>query len=142
MSTVFKEFLHEQAQKHGTEAEGGKAKVDEWRSAIQRLFAQIRGWLKDSDPQGLIEIKESQVEIREPGLGVYSVPRLDLSVFGKWIGIIPKARKTVGTVKPPQKLAPESATGRVDVTDELRRYVLYRFDEGGRDVWLIDDPDP
>ena len=29
--------------------------------------------------------------------------------------------------------------GRVDMTDELRRYVLYRFVEEGRDVWLIDD---
>ena len=35
--------------------------------------------------------------------------------------------------------APERAAGRVDITDELRRYVLYRFQEDGSDVWLIDD---
>jgi hypothetical protein len=26
----------------------------------------------------------------------------------------------------------------VDITDELRRYVLYRFRQDGRDSWLID----
>ena len=138
MTTAFREFLHQQAGKHQAEANAGKATVDEWRAAIERLFLQIRAWLKESDPEGLIEIEQSQEEVREPGLGRYRVPRLNLRAFGKWIGIIPKARKTVGTTQPPQKSAPERAAGRVDMTDELRRYVLYRFQEGGRDVWLID----
>ena len=99
----------------------------------------MRGWLKESDPEGVIEIEEGHQEITEPGLGRYRVPRLNLRAFGKWIGIIPKARRTVGTATPPQKSAPQRAAGRVDMTDELRRYVLYRFQEGGGDVWLIDD---
>src|SRR5207245_3718035 len=93
-----------------------------------------------SDPEGLIEIQEAQQDVTEPGLGRYRVPRLDLRAFGKWIGIIPKARKTVGTATPPQKSAPERAAGRVDITDELRRYVLYRFQDGN-EVWLIDGLD-
>jgi hypothetical protein len=141
MSTAFREFLQQQAKKHQAEAEAGKATVDEWRTAIERLFNQIRQWLKESDPEGLIEIEESQEEIREPGLGRYRVPRLDFRAFGKWIGIIPKARKTVGTAIPPQKSAPQRAEGRVDITDELRRYVLYRFRDNGRDSWLIDGLD-
>jgi len=138
MSTTFKEFLQQQAKKHQAEVGAGKAIIDEWRTAIQHLFSQIREWLKESDPEGVVEIVESQEDVREPGLGRYRVPRLDLNVFGKWIGIIPKARRTVGTAKPPQKSAPERAEGRVDITDEMRRYVLYRFREGDKDVWLID----
>jgi hypothetical protein len=138
MSTIFKEFLHQQAEKHQAEASVAKAEVDEWRAAIRRLYDQIRAWLKESDPEAIIEIEESLQDITEPGLGRYSVPRLNLRVFGKWIGIIPKARRTVGSAKPPQKSAPERATGRVDITDELRRYVLYRFKEGDQDVWMID----
>jgi hypothetical protein len=138
MATTFKEFLRQQAEKHQAEAEAGKAMVNEWREAIRRLFEQIKQWLKESDPGGVIEIEESEEEIREPGLGRYRVPRLNLRAFGKWIGIIPKARKTVGRATPPQKSAPERAEGRVDITDELRRYVLYRFREGDHDVWLID----
>jgi hypothetical protein len=138
MSAPFREFLLQLAKKYQAEAEAGKAVIDEWRAAVERLFNQIREWLKESDPDGLIEIKQSEAEVNEPGLGRYRVPRLDLRVFGKWIGIIPKARRTVGTATPPQKSAPERALGRVDITDELRRYVLYRFREGDHDVWLIE----
>jgi hypothetical protein len=134
MSTAFREFLHQKAQNY----EAGKATIDEWRAAIGNLFGQLREWLKEADPEGVIEIKEGQELVREPSLGGYRVPRLDLNVFGKWIGIIPKARRTVGTAIPPQKSTPERAEGRVDITDELRRYVLYRFREGDRDLWMID----
>jgi hypothetical protein len=141
MSTGFKEFLHEQALKHQAEAEAAKAAVAEWRAAINALFHQLRQWLKESDPDGLIEIEDSEQEIKEPGLGRYKVPRLNLQVFGKWIGIIPKAYRSVGIAKPPRKNAPEHAKGRIDITDELRRYVLYRFQENGSDVWYIDGLD-
>jgi hypothetical protein len=138
MTTAFTELLRKLAAEKGAEAERGKATVDEWRSAIERLFAQMRAWLRESDPEGVIEIEEGQQEIMEPSLGRYRVPRLHLRAFGKWIGVIPKARNTVGTATPPQKSAPQRAAGRVDITDELRRYVLYRFQEDGRDVWMID----
>ena len=139
MTTAFKEFLRQQAEKHQAEARAGKATLDEWRAAIEQLFAQVRAWLKESDPEGVIEIEEGHQDVTEQGLGRYRVPSLNLRAFGKWIGIIPKARKTVGTAKPPQKSAPERAAGRVDITDELRRYVLYRFRDDGREVWVIDD---
>jgi hypothetical protein len=139
MSTTFTEFLREQAAKREAEAKAGKAAIDEWRAAVERLLAQIRGWLAESDPDGIIQIKDGEQELREPGLGRYRVPRLDLRALDKWIGIIPKARLTVGTAKPPRKDAPERAEGRVDITDELRRYVLYRFRQDGGDLWLIDD---
>jgi hypothetical protein len=139
MTPDFRDFLRQRAEIERAEAASCNSIVEEWRAAIERLFAQMRGWLKDSDPEGFIEIKESLHEVEEPGLGRYQVPRLDLRAFRKWIGLIPKARRTVGTAKPPQKAAPQRAAGRVDMTDELRRYILYRFPEDGRDVWLIDD---
>jgi hypothetical protein len=141
MSTVLKSFLQEQAKKYQAEAEAGKATVTEWRTAIVALFGDIRKWLNESDPDGIIEIEESEQEIKEPGLGRYKVPRLNLLVFGKWIGLIPKACRTVGVAKPPRKGAPEHAKGRIDITDELRRYVLYRFQENGCDAWYIDGLD-
>src|SRR5438445_2216746 len=140
MSTTFKEFLQQEAKKHQADAHAGKAMIEEWRASIARLLLQIQEWLKESDPDGLIEVEESHEDVREPSLGRYRVPRLNLRAFGKWIGIIPKARRTVGTANPPQKSAPKRADGRVDITDELRRYVLYRFREGDQDVWLIDSP--
>jgi hypothetical protein len=142
MSTTFKEFLQEQAKKHQAEAQAGQATVDEWHAAVKRLFSEMRAWLKESDPDGFIEVKEGEQKITEPGLGEYRVPRLDLHAFGKWVGIIPKARGTVSAAHPPQKAAPGRAIGRVDITDELRRYVLYRVQENGREAWVIDDLPP
>ncbi len=140
MSTAFTEFLREQAAKQAAEAERGKVIVDEWRAAIERLFDRIRGWLAQSDPDHIIQIEERQHEMDEEGLGRYRVPRLDLRAFGKWIGIIPKARNTVGAARPPLRSVPERAAGRVDITDEVYRYILYRFrKEGAEDDWVIDD---
>ena len=28
----------------------------------------------------------------------------------------------------------------MDITDEIRRYVLYRFGQGAEEQWLMDDP--
>src|SRR5438045_2326071 len=117
MTTTFQDFLRQKAERYQAEVTTGRAAVDEWRAAIERLFAQLRAWLKQSDTEGVIEVKESQEEVREQGLGRYHVPRLDLRAFGKWIGIIPKARKTVGTAHPPQKPVPQRAAGRVDIMD-------------------------
>src|SRR6266404_6173797 len=137
MNATLKQFLHEQVAKNQI----GKAEIDEWRSAVERLFIQIRGWLKEADPEGVIEIDQTDEFVNEPGLGRYRVARLNLRVLGKWIGIIPKARRTIGTAKPPEKSAPARADGRVDITDEVRRYVLYRIRQGEKDVWMIDNLD-
>src|SRR5437016_9144663 len=103
MTTSFTEFLRKQE----VAARTSKVVIAEWRTAIEQLFAQIRSWLADSDPDGFIEIEERDQELREEGLGRYRVPRLDLRVFGKWIGIIPKARQTIGSAQPPRASAPE-----------------------------------
>jgi hypothetical protein len=114
--------------------------VDDWRSAIDRLFGQIRAWLADSDPSGIIQIEEREHEVQEEGLGVYRVPRLDLRAFGKSVAIIPKAIHTIASARPPQKSVSERASGRIDITNEVRRYVLYRFrDDTGSDIWMIND---
>ena len=143
MSTTFTQFLREQAEKHEAEVRSGKATVDEWRAAIDQLVSQVRKWLAESDAEGIIKIKARDPELVEEGMGRYRVPRLDLHVFGKWIGIIPKARNTIASATPPPRSAPVRATGRVDITDEVRRYILYRFpqDDAG-DMWLIDDLRP
>jgi hypothetical protein len=136
MNTALKQFLHEHAKKH----EDGKALVEEWRSAIEHLFSKIRVWLNDSDSDGVIEIQQTELVVSEPGIGRYRVPCLNLDMLGKWVGIIPIARINAGSVKPPGKSAPERATGRIDITDDVRRYVLYRCGEGAQYEWLIQSP--
>src|SRR5262245_19835549 len=116
MSAVFTQFLREQAAKRAGEAERARAVVDEWRAAIEALYGQFRAWLAESDPDRVVRVEQRDQEVKENGLGQYSVPRLDLRIFDKWIGIIPKARKTVAVAPPRPQSAPERATGRIDIT--------------------------
>ncbi len=140
MSISLSDFLLQEAEKYEAQAKQNQAVIEEWRDAVQQLFRQLRAWLSEADPKGIIKIHENEHEVTEPGLGRYKIPRLDFKAFGKWIGLLPKARYTVASAKPPQKTSPERADGRVDMTDEVRRYVLYWFRGGpGEDVWLIDD---
>jgi hypothetical protein len=141
MTKTFTDFLRERATEHQEAAQSGKAVVEEWRQAIEKLFERFKAWLADSDPEHFIRIETVEHQMSEKGLGRYQVPALHLSFFGKNIFIIPKARNTVGSAHPPQSKAPQRASGRVDITDEVRRHVLYRFrQENGEDLWLIEDP--
>jgi len=136
MALTLKDVLRDHSARHSAQDEKNRTMIDEWRVAVEGLFAQLREWLKTSDPAGILRIEQAETEVHEPSLGRYRIPRLDLHSAGKWIGIIPKARKTIKTAPPPRKDVPERATGRVDITDELRRFVLYRFDTDG---WTIED---
>jgi hypothetical protein len=104
MSAAFTQFLRKQAAQEEAEIRSGRPIVEEWRSAIERVFARIRGWLAETDPDGIIKITEGEIELAEGGLGRYRVPRLELRAFDRWVGSIPKARKAMGVgVFPPGK---------------------------------------
>ena len=139
MSTSLREFLKQKGAAYKAEAEMNKVVIEEWQAAVDKLFKQLQEWLVAADPEGIIQTKYTQIEVAEPGLGRYQINRLNLRAFGKWVGLIPKARKTVKVATPQQNGAPEHATGRVDITDEIRRYVLYRFSRETGDEWFIDD---
>ena len=139
MSTSLRDFLKQKAALYATEGEKNKLTIEEWQAAVDGLFTRLEDWLRVADPEGIIRRERSEIEVKEPGLGRYPISRLDLQAFGKWVGLIPKARKTVKRAAPQQQGAPERASGRVDITDEIRRYVLYRFRQGTDDQWFIHD---
>ena len=137
----FAELLEKKAESYEIEAQQNKIIIADWTSAIRRLFDEIRGWLRDSDPKSIVKLEDKTEEIIEPNVGRYSAPRLDIKAFGKWVGIIPKALKTIKAARPPRSSVPVRATGRLDITDEITRYVLYRFTNSGEDTWHIEGPD-
>ena len=101
MSITFKEFLREQA----ATVQASQAEINDWRISIDQLYAQIRIWLADSDPNGIIQIERREHEVKEEGLGSYRVPRLDFRALGKIVAIIPKAIHTIGLAQSPQNSA-------------------------------------
>lgn len=139
MSSTFADFLREQVAKRKTETAGREEIIAEWSAALNDLYAVVRGWLRTSDPDGVLTVEDETWELKEQGLGTYTVPRIDIRGLGHWVGLVPKARYTVATATPPRKSTPERAAGRVDITDEVRRYILYRFRGEDGDLWLMDD---
>ena len=140
MTMTLKEVLRTKVQAFEAETERNKGVISDWQAAVAKLFEQLRQWIASSDPDKILEVQERKKEVSEPGLGQYTVNQLDIRGLGKWIGILPKARRTIRTAAPPQSGAPERATGRVDITDEVTRYILYRFSKDGVDDWRIEGP--
>lgn len=138
--SAFSELLVQQRETYKAESAKNQEMIQEWLQAIDKLLEQICGWLEAADPERILQVEKDNTEMHEPNLGHYLAPRLIIRAFGKRIGIIPKARKTVGTARPPRPGAPAHATGRVDITDEIRRYVLYRFDGEDDNSWFIENP--
>jgi len=137
--TSLSEFLLKKAASYEAESRKNQDIIDEWLDALRHLFDDLKAWLSKSDPNQILEVREIAIEVNEPNVGRYAAPRLDVRAFGVWVGIIPKARKTVRDARPPQAGAPARATGRVDITNEVRRYVLYRMTVEGADSWYIEN---
>lgn len=138
--TSFQEFLRKKAEEKGDD--GGRRRRDEWMDALGRLVDQIVSWLKDDDPEGVLEIGRYEVTRSETGLGAYQVPYLKIHLGDSEAVLSPVARNTVGTIGPRGGVAEtEKAEGRVDVQDGLRlkKYMLYRAIKDGRDVWYAVD---
>lgn len=140
MSSTFTEFLRQQAANRQAELARRREVIEEWTASLRGLYSSLKDWLRQSDPDGILKVEESDDwELQEEGLGKYTVPRLDLRGLGRWIGIVPKARFTVATANPPPRSTPERAEGRVDITNEVRRFILYRFRGEDGDIWMVDD---
>lgn len=139
MSATLTEFLREQAEKRKGKMAERQGVLDEWVEALNRLYDTVREWLREADPDGVLAVKTAEWKVTEEELGTYAAPRIDIHGLGRWVGFVPKARHTVGTATPPQASAPVRATGRVDITNELRRYILYRVPTDAGDEWVIDD---
>lgn len=139
MSTSLKDVLNEKAARYAAESEKNREAIEEWRRAVEALFNQLMDWLAVIDPDSHVQHELTQIKVTEPGLGQYEIARLDLRALGKWVGVIPKARKTVKSASLQQADSPERASGRVDITDEIRRFILYRFGEGTEEQWFVDD---
>jgi hypothetical protein len=139
MKTLLRDFLKERAAQYAVEYQKNKAIIEEWQEAVDRLYTQIEAWLTTADPDHIIECERSRIEVSEPSLGEYSINRLNLRAFGLGVRLIPKARRTVKRAPRQEQGALEQATGRIDMTDEGHRYLLYRFGLGAEEKWYMDD---
>jgi hypothetical protein len=132
------EFLTEQAQQMQAHAPEWKKKRDEWVQAVNRLTDQLEVWVRRADAPGILDVERVKVTRREEGVGVYEVPVLAVNLGPRRVEVIPVARNTVGSVQERADGPGQRTQGRVDITNGIRKYLLYRL-AGDAGEWVLLD---
>jgi hypothetical protein len=140
MSTL-KDFLAEQAEKLKDTQQEAARRRDEWVASVNRLNEHIRGWLRSSDPEQILEVCEEPHEIREQGIGTYTAPGLVIALGARIVRVVPIARNVVGPLSETGAVHVIRAYGRVDLTDGLSKYLMYRVEKEPEDRWSIIEED-
>jgi hypothetical protein len=133
--TSFQEFLKKKAEEQN---QGFRRELrDEWIDAVNRLIQQIDTWLTESDPEGLLDRTDFTVEKVEAGIGPYQINGLKISVGDLSVQVRPVARRVVGSSR--LREGGTEVVGRVDITDGIKKYILWRTFNDGIESWEVVD---
>ncbi len=133
---TFQEFLKQKADQEGSQER--REQREEWLAAVSRLLNQVRDYLRDSDPEGILELVPIEIQKVEPNLGVYNIAGLKIRLGEATVEVLPIGRHVVGTVQP-QGQSERRAEGRVDITDGVRKSILYRTCQENQERWYALD---
>jgi hypothetical protein len=129
-----KDFLSEKARQ--TNQLERRRRREEWVAAVHRLMGRLQDWLRQADPDHVLDVGVIPIEKRELGIGTYQVPSLDIRYDETVIRVLPVGRNVLhGRSQNGNETA--KAQGRVDITDGANKYYLYRFIENQSEQWEI-----
>ncbi len=150
MSTSFQKFLREKTK--GSDLGNRNRSRMEWLGALNRLFAQVQEWLRQSDPDDLLEVVPYEVERVEERLGIYNAPALKIRLGTDSVDVLPVGRfvsknlaiQNLQLIPGNERRWGDLSGGRVDITNGERRFQLLRSLEDGADRWYAwcDKPPP
>jgi hypothetical protein len=112
-------------------------RVAEWRRACSALFARLIEWLKE-EADGEIRVDLQDVELAEAALGVYSIPKLRITIGDDSAEVVPLGRDVIAHIQVRIDLDVR-ASGRLDLTNGIGKYPLYRCVVDGEDNWYLFD---
>jgi len=139
---TLKSFIAEQAEKLRAEGSRAAQKRDEWVAAVDRLNRQIREWLTQADPDHkFLEVRERPYPLREEGIGAYEVHGLSICLGPREVRVEPIARNVAGPFSATGVIHVNRAYGRVDLTDGLRKFMIFRIEKDPEDRWNIIEQD-
>jgi hypothetical protein len=137
-----KEFIESQAEKLRHEESQAARKRNEWVAAVDRLNQQIITWLTFADPdQAILKVSETPYHLREEGIGSYEAHGLLITVGRRALRLEPVARNVVGPLSSTGVIHVSRAYGRVDLTDGLQKYMIFRVEKDPEDRWSIVEQD-
>jgi hypothetical protein len=127
---TFKEWLKEKAD--SAPEEQRKKLLQDWTDAYSELAHNVREWLQD-DEAGRVRFGNEPITRSEEGLGSYQFSTVKIIVGDQSVDVVPVARNVIAHVGDP----PTRAAGRVDITNGIRKYALYRVVRDGNSTWRI-----
>jgi hypothetical protein len=141
MPTSFQEFLRQKVE--GSDWRDRARHRSEWLGGLRRLIQQIEAWLRESDPEGLLEQVTYDVQCVEPQLGVYDAPAMKIRLNTDYAEVRPIGRFTTHPIALQNLLfIPGNrerwgnlSGGRVDITNGERRHLLLRSADDGQERW-------
>jgi hypothetical protein len=137
-----KDFIASHAEKLRDEQSRAAHKRDEWVAAVDRLNQQIIVWLTSADPdQAILKVSETAYHLREEGIGSYEAHGLFITVGRRVLRLEPIARSVVGPLSSTGVIHVSRAYGRVDLTDGLQKYMIFRVEKDPEDRWSIVEQD-
>jgi hypothetical protein len=116
-------------------------KREEWIESVRRLLEQIKEWLQEADEKHVLMIDDSPIRIGERGLGTYEIPALTIGMGTREVRIKPIARYVVAPLRAMALLQVPRAYGRIDMTNGLDRYFMFRVAREPADRWRIVEQD-
>ena len=112
----------------------------DWIEAVERLLTQMRAWLTEAGTAELLDLVPLDFEKREEGLGAYRIPGLAIRFGDNLVKVVPVGRNVLAHLGPYAEPGHEKAEGRVDVTNGVYKYYLYRkLNDTGQEQWLVQD---
>jgi hypothetical protein len=137
-----KEFIASQAQKLRNEESQAVDKRNEWVAAVDRLNQQIMAWLTSADPDhAILDVRETPYQLREEGIGSYLARGLIISAGRRELRVKPIARNVAGPLSSTGVIHVSRAYGRVDLTDGLQKFMIFRVQRDPDDRWSIIEQD-
>ena len=136
-----KEFLESEAEKLRSEQAEALTKREEWIAAVGRLVAQIKDWLGQADTKRILMIEEAPLRLSEQGLGTYEIPGLTIGLGPREVRIRPVARYVATPLRSSGVIFVPRVHGRVDMTNGLDKYLIFRVEMEPRDRWSIIEQD-
>jgi hypothetical protein len=136
-----KEFLASEAEKLRGEQSEAMRKREEWIASVERLLAQMKEWLGQADAKRILMIDESPIRVSERGLGTYEIPALTIGLGAREVRVKPVARYVGAPLRATAMLQVPRAYGRVDMTNGLDRYLIFRVEKEPADRWMIVEQD-
>jgi hypothetical protein len=132
-----KEFLEAEAEKLRTEQAEALSKRQEWIATVSRLLSQIKVWLDQADTQRILMIEEAPLRLSEQGLGTYEIPSLTIGLGPREVRVKPIARYAATPLRSTGVIFIPRVHGRVDMTDGLNKYLIFRVETEPTDRWSI-----